>query len=98
MRDTAFCAKAGHLGYLLAAVPPARADPRSGAMINRRERYRLDVVKPPKQDPQQRVYNFNEVSQSYAPEIAVEQAQRCLYCDHAPCVKACPLHNDIPGA
>jgi len=67
-------------------------------MINRRERYRLDVVKPPKQDPQQRIYNFNEVSQGYAPEIAVEQAQRCLYCDHAPCVKACPLHNDIPGA
>src|SRR5512135_550984 len=67
-------------------------------MINRRERYRLDVVKPPKQDPQQRIYNFSEVSQGYAPEIAVQQAQRCLYCDHAPCVSACPLHNDIPGA
>lgn len=67
-------------------------------MINRRERYRLDVVKPPKQDPAQRVYNFDEVSRGYTPEIAVEQAQRCLYCEHAPCIKACPLHNDIPAA
>src|SRR5689334_8106579 len=104
MRGTAFCAKAGHLGQLPVGGVPAglgsvvAAYPRSGAMINRRERYRLDVVKPPKQDPQQRVYNFFEVSQGYAPEIAVEQAQRCLYCEHAPCIKACPLHNDIPGA
>jgi glutamate synthase (NADPH/NADH) small chain len=67
-------------------------------MIIRRERFRIEAVKPPKQDPQQRVYNFNEVSQPYTPETAMEQAQRCLYCDHAPCAKGCPLHNDIPAA
>ena len=67
-------------------------------MINRRQRFKIEAVKPSKQDPQQRVYNFNEVSQSYTPEMAMEQAQRCLYCDHAPCSKACPLHNDIPAA
>jgi len=67
-------------------------------MINRRQRFKIDAVKPPKQDAQQRVYNFNEVSQSYTPEQAMEQAQRCLYCDHAPCTKGCPLHNDIPAA
>lgn len=70
----------------------------SGAMINRRERFKIEAVKPPKQDAQERIHNFNEVSQSYTPEVAMEQAQRCLYCDHAPCVKACPLHNDIPAA
>jgi len=54
-------------------------------MINRLQRFKIDVVKPPKQDPEQRVHNFNEVSQPYTPETAIEQAQRCLYCDHAPC-------------
>jgi glutamate synthase (NADPH) small chain len=67
-------------------------------MINRRQRFKIDAVKPPKQDPEQRVHNFNEVSQPYVPETAIEQAQRCLYCDHAPCSKGCPLHNDIPAA
>jgi glutamate synthase (NADPH/NADH) small chain len=67
-------------------------------MINRRQRFKIEAVKPPKQDPQERVHNFNEVSQTYTPELAMEQAQRCLYCDHAPCSKACPLHNDIPAA
>jgi len=67
-------------------------------MINRRQRYRLDSVKPGKQDPQARVHNFNEVSKSYSTEVAMEQASRCLYCEHAPCSQGCPLHNDIPGA
>jgi glutamate synthase (NADPH/NADH) small chain len=67
-------------------------------MINRRQRFKIEAVKPLKQDARERVYNFNEVSQSYTPELAMEQAQRCLYCDHAPCSKACPLHNDIPAA
>jgi glutamate synthase (NADPH) small chain len=30
--------------------------------------------------------------------MAIEQAQRCLNCEHAPCSKGCPLHNDIPAA
>ena len=30
--------------------------------------------------------------------MAMEHAQRCLYCDHAHCAKGCPLHNDIPAA
>ena len=67
-------------------------------MWDRRERYRIEGLKPGKQDPQERVHNFDEVSKSYTPEMAMEQAQRCLYCEHAPCTKGCPLHNDIPAA
>lgn len=67
-------------------------------MLKRRERYRIDKVKPTKQDPVARISNFNEVYQGYTPAMAIEQASRCLYCDHSPCNKGCPLHNDIPGA
>src|SRR5437763_6226541 len=67
-------------------------------MLNRRQRYDIDVVKPDKQDAGERVHNWNEVYQSYSPEMAVLEAQRCLLCEHAPRMQACPLHNDIPGA
>src|SRR4029078_9360301 len=67
-------------------------------MINRRERYDIDVHKPPKQDARERVKNWNEVYETYPPELAVIEAQRCLLCEHAPCMQACPVHNDIPSA
>ncbi len=67
-------------------------------MLQRRERYRIERQKPPKQDAQSRVSNFDEVYQGYTPEMAIRQAQRCLYCDHAPCNQGCPLHNKIPEA
>ncbi|MGH9671202.1 MAG: NAD(P)-binding protein, partial [Terriglobales bacterium] len=67
-------------------------------MLSRRERYQIDLVKVAKQDAEERVHNWNEVYQGYTPELAVLEAQRCLLCEHAPCMQACPVHNDIPGA
>ncbi|HSA93781.1 MAG TPA: NAD(P)-dependent oxidoreductase [Terriglobales bacterium] len=67
-------------------------------MLTRRERYDIEGAKPSKQSAEQRVHNFDEVSQSYTLEQAMEQAQRCLMCEHAPCTRGCPLHNDIPTA
>ena len=57
-------------------------------MLSRRERYQIDVVKPSKQDATERVLNWNEVYQAYTPELAVIEAQRCLLCEHAPCMLA----------
>ena len=41
--------------------------------------------------------NFDEVPLGYTSEEAVQEAERCLQCGHAPCVKGCPVGIDIPG-
>ena len=50
----------------------------------------------PEQDPVVRAGNFKEVALGYTPEIAAEEAQRCLHCKNAPCVTGCPVNVPIP--
>jgi glutamate synthase (NADPH) small chain len=50
----------------------------------------------PAQAPEKRVQNFNEVNIGYSPEIAIEEAQRCLQCKDAPCSQSCPVNVKIP--
>lgn len=50
----------------------------------------------PEQDPNVRNKNFEEVAIGYTPEIAIEEAQRCLNCKHKPCVEGCPVGVKIP--
>ncbi|MCR4562951.1 MAG: NADPH-dependent glutamate synthase [Bacilli bacterium] len=50
----------------------------------------------PTQDPAVRAANFKEVALGYTPEIALEEASRCLNCPNKPCVNGCPVHIDIP--
>ncbi len=40
--------------------------------------------------------NFQEVEQGFTNQEAIEEANRCLYCYDAPCIKACPTGIDIP--
>ncbi|HZP04871.1 MAG TPA: FAD-dependent oxidoreductase [Terracidiphilus sp.] len=40
---------------------------------------------------------FNELKPPLAPQAAVLEAERCLYCFDAPCMAACPTHIDVPG-
>ncbi|MED3563053.1 NAD(P)-dependent oxidoreductase [Bacillus xiapuensis] len=40
--------------------------------------------------------NFQEVEPPLTNREAVEEANRCLYCYDAPCIKACPTGIDIP--
>ncbi len=66
--------------------------------IDRKRRMALPSQPIPKQDPQERIRNFEEVYLSYDEEAAITEAMRCIQCPAAPCTKACPLHNDIPLA
>ena len=53
-------------------------------------------VQIPEQQPTVRNKNFREVALGYTPEMAVEEAARCLQCKNAPCVKGCPVNVQIP--
>jgi glutamate synthase (NADPH/NADH) small chain len=49
--------------------------------------------------PAERVRDFEEAVIPLTPEQARREAARCVHCpDPAPCMLACPAHNDIPSA
>jgi len=50
----------------------------------------------PKQEPFERIKNFDEVALGYTPELAREEAARCLACKNPRCVEGCPVGIDIP--
>jgi len=50
----------------------------------------------PEQDPNIRNKNFSEVSLGYTPEMAIEEATRCLNCKNKPCAAGCPVCVRIP--
>ena len=50
----------------------------------------------PEQDPQIRARNFKEVALGYTPEMAIEEANRCLGCKNPKCVEGCPVNVRIP--
>ncbi len=50
-----------------------------------------------KQNPVERIKNFNEVALGYDKKSAIAEAQRCLFCKNKPCVAGCPVNIDIPA-
>lgn len=50
----------------------------------------------PTQEPSVRAHNFKEVALGYTEEIAIAEANRCLNCKNAPCIKGCPVSIQIP--
>jgi len=55
-----------------------------------------DRIPVPERPPEERVRDFKEVKIGYSPQLAVEEAKRCLQCSHSPCVDACPVNVPIP--
>ncbi|MBQ6808801.1 MAG: NADPH-dependent glutamate synthase [Firmicutes bacterium] len=50
----------------------------------------------PEQAPDVRNKNFSEVALGYSPEMAMDEAKRCLNCKNKPCVSGCPVNVRIP--
>ena len=50
----------------------------------------------PKQPPEERRKNFDEVARGYTVEDALEEASRCLQCKNPQCRKGCPVSVYIP--
>lgn len=66
--------------------------------VDRKARLQVPPHRPAKQLPEARLGNWDEVYSLFDPETAMVEATRCIQCPAAPCQKACPVHNDIPGA
>ena len=66
--------------------------------VDRRERLAIPESEPPRRPPEVRITDFDEPWAPVGLEWAKLAARRCIQCPAAPCVKACPLGNDIPYA
>ena len=51
----------------------------------------------PKQKPEDRIHNFNEVASGYTEEQAIAEAERCIQCPEPQCIKGCPVELDVPA-
>ena len=56
-----------------------------------------DAVSMPKQKPEFRRRNFDEVALGYDEEQALEEANRCLQCPKPQCITGCPVEVPIPA-
>lgn len=67
--------------------------------IDRKARARIPSLEEKNRPVTERVCDFNDVIIPMDAEQAMLEASRCVHCpDPAPCVEACPAHNDIPSA
>src|SRR3954454_14727026 len=49
-----------------------------------------------RQSPEALAARFAEISPAMAPDEALAEASRCLFCFDAPCTRSCPTHIDVP--
>jgi len=51
----------------------------------------------PRQAPEVRRRNFNEVALGYPDELMILESKRCLQCKKPKCIEGCPVEVDIPA-
>jgi glutamate synthase (NADPH) small chain len=67
--------------------------------IDRKARARVPSLEISTRPVPERICDFEDVAIPMDAEQAMMEAARCVHCpDPAPCVLACPAHNDIPSA
>ncbi len=66
------------------------------AELSARQRMSIPRQPMPEQAALERRANFSEVAQGLTPEMAEQEAERCLQCKNAPCVEGCPVEVPIP--
>ncbi len=67
--------------------------------IDRKARAYLPMIDLERRNVEERICDFEDVLIPLTAEEAMLAASRCIHCpDPAPCVEACPTHNDIPSA
>ncbi|MBP1660789.1 MAG: sudA, partial [Candidatus Aminicenantes bacterium] len=62
-----------------------------------KERMKTGRLKMPERPPGVRNRDFKEVNLGLTPEMAREEARRCLDCANPQCVTGCPVGIDIPN-
>jgi glutamate synthase (NADPH/NADH) small chain len=67
--------------------------------IDRKSRVHIPFMDLDHRPASERICDFDDVVIDLDEERAIYEASRCIHCpDPAPCVVACPAHNDIPSA
>jgi glutamate synthase (NADPH/NADH) small chain len=68
-------------------------------VFDRKARMKIPPVEHAVRPPAERIADFGDTYLPLTEDQARNAAERCIHCaDPAPCVKACPLHNDISSA
>ena len=76
-----------------------QAIPSEFLAIDRKERAKIPFVDVAIRDARERICDYEDVVIPLSEEEARVEAARCIHCpDPAPCMLACPVHNDIPSA
>lgn len=64
--------------------------------ITAKERMQINRQSMPEQEAQERSGNFKEVNLGFSEQLALLEAQRCLQCKEAKCIRGCPVMVNIP--
>ncbi|HIJ54962.1 MAG TPA: NADPH-dependent glutamate synthase [Deltaproteobacteria bacterium] len=67
-----------------------------GTAGGKKSKLNLNRLEMPKQTPEERKRNFEEVATGYTFEMAIEEAGRCIQCKKRNCRQGCPVNIDIP--